>query len=108
MHLDSDNEINELFYGNNDYSSSNFFPFEDGTCFCTILEEPFSFNNSHPENDFDDYFPNEKFEVKKETSKGNKSIKDIPPEFFNEKSINDIIEQFYIIEVKLNVLMDIY
>ena len=123
-----------------------------------------SFYNSHPENDFDDYFPNEKgifngdkqkrgilsnddlsnlakkdclslfliknetktnretnltelisnkpklkiiFEVKKETSKGNKCIKDIPPEFFNEKSINDIIEQFYIIEVKLNVLMDI-
>ena len=49
------------------------------------------------------------FVVKKEistTPKDIKSINEIPPEFFDEKSINDIIELFFTIEDKSNVLLD--
>ena len=49
------------------------------------------------------------FVVKKEistTPKDIKRINDTPPEFFDEKSINDIIEKFFIIEDKSNVLLD--
>ena len=57
--FDFDTEIKELLYGNNDYGSSNLFPYEDGTCCGIISKEPFSFNNSYKENEFDDYFQNE-------------------------------------------------
>ena len=164
--FDFDTEINDLLYGNNDYGSSNLFPSEDGTCCGIISKEPFSFNNSYKENEFDDYFQNEErifndneqkrgilsnddttnlekkeyfslvlnknetkasretnltelisnkpkikniFVVKKEistTPKDIKRINDTPPEFFDEKSINDIIEKFFIIEDKSKVLLD--
>jgi hypothetical protein len=164
--FDFDTEINDLLYGNNDYGSSNLFPSEDGTCCGIISKEPFSFNNSYKENEFDDYFQNEErifndneqkrgilsnddtsnlekkeyfslvlnknetkasretnftelisnkpkikniFVVKKEistTPKDINRINDTPPEFFDEKSINDIIEKFFIIEDKSKVLLD--
>jgi hypothetical protein len=49
------------------------------------------------------------FEVKKEIYEQPKiinDIKEIPPDFFPEKSINIIIDKFYIIEDKSNLLLD--
>ena len=154
-------KINELLYWKSDYGSSNLFPFEDGTRCGNISKEPFSFDNSYPENDFDDYYSNEErifndnnqkrgilrnndtsnlekksiflwfwikmkqklienhlielmsnkpkikniFVVKKEistTPKDIKSINDIPPEFFDEKSINDMLNHEKIINLNVS------
>jgi len=164
--LDSDFGINPVFQRNYIFRGINSFPIEDENYYDNVSEKFSLFDNSYPENDFDNYCcdgdkifddsiqrrrilvtddkqyfdkeytslvskkielkttketnltelidkkPKRKplFEVRKEIyeqPKIIKAIKEIPPGFFHEKLINIIIDKFYTIRDKSNLILDI-
>ena len=163
---DSDFGINPVFQRNYIFGGINSFPIEDENYYDNVSEKFSLFDNSYPENDFDNYRcdgdkifddyiqrrgilgtddkpyfgkeytslvskkieskttketnlteliarkPKRKplFEVKKEIyeqPKIIKAIKEILPDFFPEKLINIIIDKFYTIRDKSNLILDI-